>query len=95
MSVQPLQINFVCYNSQQKQTRRSLIMRVIAAATAAIAVLMGVLILCKIPMLASLGTTAGWSLSAAGALILLATLCLRLFARTCTRGVFICHSCPC
>lgn len=65
-----------CNASQEKQTKCSLCARTITVGLGAIALLIGVLILCSIPGLSSLGTIGGSLFSAIGGLTVLAGVCL-------------------
>lgn len=70
-------INPFCDASQEKQTKCSLILRTMAVGLGVIALLIGVLILCGIPSLSTLGTTGGSLFSILGALMLLTSVFLR------------------
>lgn len=78
MCIYPIRLTCpFCDASEEKQTKCSLIIRTMAAGIGAIALLMGVLILCDIPGLSTLGTTEGSLFSALGVLVLLTSAFLK------------------
>lgn len=77
MGIQSIRCSMPCYASAEEQTSCSLISRIAASGLGCIALLVGILVLSGISGLNALGAVGCVALTAAGGLVLLASLCLR------------------